>query len=101
MDPRQIFAMGRAQTPSSSGEQRVLPTDTDTLALFVVDLPESGFDLKGQLEAIEQAWLDAALNQSDGVVAQAARLLGIRRTTLVEKLRKYQMSFRSGAQEEA
>lgn len=100
-DPRQIFAMGRARTPSSSGEQRVLPTDTDTLALFVVDLPESGFDLKGQLEAIEQAWLAAALNQSDGVVAQAARLLGIRRTTLVEKLRKYQLSFRSGAPEEA
>ncbi|WP_322628750.1 sigma-54 dependent transcriptional regulator [Halothiobacillus sp.] len=100
-DPRQIFAMGRVQTPMLSGEQRVLPTDTQTLAQFVVDLPESGFDLKSQLEAIEQAWLDAALNQSDGVVAQAARLLGIRRTTLVEKLRKYQMSFRSGAQEEA
>ncbi|ANJ67927.1 hypothetical protein A9404_11550 [Halothiobacillus diazotrophicus] len=99
-DPRDIFAMGRVETAQVVGAPPVLPTDALTLASFQIELPDGGFDLKGQLEAIEQAWIDAALNQSDGVVAQAARLLGIRRTTLVEKLRKYQMSFRSGAQED-
>jgi sigma-54 specific flagellar transcriptional regulator A len=31
------------------------------------------------------------MQASDGTVAQAARLLGLRRTTLVEKLRKYSL----------
>ncbi|MCB1814447.1 MAG: hypothetical protein KDK04_22400, partial [Candidatus Competibacteraceae bacterium] len=34
----------------------------------------------------------AALDRADGVVAQAAELLHMRRTTLVEKMRKYQIS---------
>ncbi len=32
-----------------------------------------------------------ALEEADGTVAEAARLLNIRRTTLVEKLRKYRL----------
>jgi len=32
-----------------------------------------------------------ALEQTDGTVARAARLLGLRRTTLVEKMKKYRM----------
>ena len=37
---------------------------------------------------IEVELIRAALQQADGVVAHAAPLLGLRRTTLVEKLRK-------------
>jgi len=33
-----------------------------------------------------------ALEQQDNVVARAAEMLGIRRTTLVEKMRKYGLS---------
>ncbi len=36
--------------------------------------------------------LAQALARSEGIVAQAARLLGLRRTTLVEKLRKFDIS---------
>lgn len=97
-DPRQIFALSEAMVPSSGDRRRVLPTDSADLARYEIALPESGFDLKTQLEAMEQAWIDAALNQSGGVVAQAARLLGIRRTTLVEKLRKYQMTLKPGGE---
>jgi sigma-54 dependent transcriptional regulator, flagellar regulatory protein len=52
------------------------------------DIPE-GFDLRGYLETLEQRLIVRALEEADGTVAHAARLLGLRRTTLVEKLRKY------------
>ncbi len=51
-------------------------------------LPEEGLDLKAHLQAIELSLVTQALERSGGTVAQAARLLGLRRTTLVEKMRK-------------
>jgi sigma-54 dependent transcriptional regulator, flagellar regulatory protein len=50
-----------------------------------------GFDLRVYLESLEQRLIQRAMEASGGTVAQAARLLGLRRTTLVEKLRKYSM----------
>jgi len=55
-------------------------------------LPSGGFDLKDHLSAIEIGLIRKALEEADGTVAGAARLLNIRRTTLVEKLRKYRLS---------
>tara|TARA_R110002096_G_scaffold189429_2_gene370046 strand:- start:829 stop:1956 length:1128 start_codon:yes stop_codon:yes gene_type:complete len=52
-------------------------------------LPDAGFDLKSYIGDLEVHYIREALEASDGVVAQAAKLLGLRRTTLVEKLRKY------------
>ncbi|MFP4695545.1 sigma-54 dependent transcriptional regulator [Thiohalospira sp.] len=52
-------------------------------------LPPEGIDLRGHLGEVEQALISQALEVSDGVVARAAKLLQLRRTTLVEKLRKY------------
>jgi sigma-54 specific flagellar transcriptional regulator A len=52
-------------------------------------LPADGMDLRAHLYAIEHKLISEALERSSGTVAQAARLLGLRRTTLVEKLRKY------------
>ena len=54
-------------------------------------LPEPGIDLRAHLAAIEQALIHQALLRAGGTVAHAARLLGLRRTTLVEKLRKLGM----------
>jgi len=52
-------------------------------------LPKNGIDLKEHLSELEQAYIMQALEEADGVVAHAASLLKMRRTTLVEKLRKY------------
>ena len=54
-----------------------------------VHLPQEGLDLKEYLSAIELYLIREALERSDGVVAKAAKLLGLGRTTLVEKMRKY------------
>lgn len=48
-----------------------------------------GFDLRAHMERIEVDLIRQALQRTGGVVAHAAQMLGLRRTTLVEKLRKY------------
>ena len=55
-------------------------------------LPRGGLDLKDHLSAIELCLIRSALLEADGTIAEAARLLRMRRTTLVEKLRKYRLS---------
>jgi len=52
-------------------------------------LPDAGMDLRSHLIEIELSLINQALERASGTVAQAARLLGLRRTTLVEKLRKF------------
>ena len=52
-------------------------------------LPREGLDLKQHLSDLEVRLIHQALDETDWVVAQAAKLLGMRRTTLVEKMRKY------------
>jgi sigma-54 dependent transcriptional regulator, flagellar regulatory protein len=51
-------------------------------------LPQDGLDLRAHLLSIERRLVEQALERANGTVAHAARLLGLRRTTLVEKLRK-------------
>ena len=52
-------------------------------------IPQDGFDLKEHLISLEYNLIKQALDDSDGVVAHAAKRLQMRRTTLVEKMRKY------------
>ena len=54
----------------------------------LTSLPEAGLDLRAHLLSIERALVQQALTRANGTVAHAARLLNLRRTTLVEKLRK-------------
>lgn len=51
-----------------------------------------GVDLKQHLQRIEIQLIEQALFQAQGTVAEAARLLNIGRTTLVEKMRKYNLA---------
>ena len=51
--------------------------------------PEEGIDLKAHLLELESNLIQQALDESKGVVAHAAQRLNMRRTTLVEKMRKY------------
>jgi sigma-54 specific flagellar transcriptional regulator A len=64
-------------------------SDADTASSqSLAVLPEDGLDLRAHLLDIERTLVSQALERSGGVVAHAARLLNLRRTTLVEKLRK-------------
>jgi len=63
-----------------------------TTAAPEVQLPPAGLDLRAFLTAIERQLIEQALSCANGTVAHAARLLNLRRTTLVEKLRKLGIS---------
>jgi sigma-54 dependent transcriptional regulator, flagellar regulatory protein len=73
-------------------------SERDALALLQeppsaggMTLPLEGVDLRAYIAILEESLIRQALERSGGVVAQAARLLGLRRTTLVEKLRKFEI----------
>jgi len=51
-------------------------------------LPAEGVSLKHTLDSLERAYIREALVRSNGNRARAAALLGLNRTTLVEKLRR-------------
>lgn len=54
-------------------------------------LPRNGLDLKEYLANLEKDLIEKALTDSRGVVARAADRLRLGRTTLVEKMRKYNL----------
>jgi len=53
-----------------------------------VDLPENGIDLPAVIAQIEKGLIDLALARTAQNRGAAARLLGLKRTTLVEKLKR-------------
>ncbi len=65
--------------------------DDSNMGVSISSLPPEGVDLKDYLSNLESDLIQQALDAADGVVAQAAKLLNLRRTTLVEKMRKYEM----------
>ena len=71
---------GTAAAPAAGSGQFVWPD------LSVLEA--QGINLKDFLEAVEFHLIDEALQRADGVKNQAAELLGIKRTTLIEKLKK-------------
>ncbi|MGL1958640.1 MAG: sigma-54 dependent transcriptional regulator [Colwellia sp.] len=54
-------------------------------------LPTEGLNLKEHLAELEVSLIRQSLEKHDWVVARAAETLGMRRTTLVEKMRKYSL----------
>lgn len=82
-------------------EQAAIVEENQTASKDVVDseaektrMPniEEGLDLKSYLVEMEVQLIQKALAQTDGNVSQAAKLLQTNRTTLVEKIRKYELS---------
>ena len=81
--------------PAASAGGGVTVASIDHTAL----LPVNGIDLKEYLTTLERSLIQQALDDAGGVVARAAEKLKTRRTTLVEKMRKYGM-LRAGMVEE-
>ncbi len=55
------------------------------------EIPENGIELNKLLREIEIYYLRKALEVSKGVKTRAAKLLGLNRTTFIEKLKKYNL----------
>lgn len=69
--PAAPIPTGAADSPSSEAAERV------------------PVNLKALLETMELERIQMALDMADGVISEAARLLTLKRTTLIEKMRKY------------
>ncbi|WP_240125291.1 sigma-54 dependent transcriptional regulator [Thermomonas alba] len=80
-------AQGMASAPPLAKPAAAGPNPSTLSPL--VSLPPGGLDLRQHIAEIENELIRQALQQAGGVVAHAAPLLGLRRTTLLEKLRKY------------
>ncbi len=82
-DDRPLASMSAGSEAASTPPINGISTDAPPR------LPNDGMDLRDHMANIELALINEALERTQGVVAHAAQLLGLRRTTLVEKLRKY------------
>jgi DNA-binding NtrC family response regulator len=67
------------------------PAVAETTALLGPD----GVDLKQLLTDLERTYIRAALEQSGGTISHTARLLGLQRTTLIEKMRRLAIDARA------
>lgn len=84
-------SQGECDIPLPAVRERPI-VEVAPVAAGPVALPEEGLDLKEYLSDLERKLILQALDESDGVVAHAAQRLKMRRTTLVEKMRKYGIS---------
>lgn len=75
-------------TTHCSRSEKIELLDQEPLCLLP-SMGLDGFDLKEHMMNTELVFIKQALEVSDGVVARAANYLRMRRTTLVEKMRKY------------
>ncbi len=85
-----------ASVTSTSTQEKETPELQQRVVSHIINqvtsqgrLPEEGIDLKAHLLDLESNLIKQALDESNGVVAHAAQRLNMRRTTLVEKMRKY------------
>ncbi|MBT4836354.1 MAG: sigma-54-dependent Fis family transcriptional regulator [Methylococcales bacterium] len=85
-DSNVIFEMNNEQ-----GSVLDMDVNTPVEAMTEMRIPAEGIDLKEHLGQLEYSLIKQALDESNGVVAHAAKRLSMRRTTLVEKLKKYDL----------
>jgi len=78
---------GRREIDSADLPPELQPRSTALPSAFV-DLPEEGIDLAGYLASAERDLIHRALERMNGNRNRAAALLGLKRTTLVEKLKR-------------
>jgi sigma-54 specific flagellar transcriptional regulator A len=79
-------AVGFASNDEMSSVEEVI-----LLAQGIPTLPRDGISLKQHLIEIERNLIEQALSRTSGNVSQTARLLQLQRTTLIEKINKYEL----------
>ncbi|WP_432768788.1 MAG: sigma-54-dependent Fis family transcriptional regulator [Sphingopyxis sp.] len=91
LNPTAAFAPRRA-VPSSPAAVQASGDDAASTQYAKTPGPGRPIDLKREIETIELEQIHVALDLADGIISEAARLLTLKRTTLIEKMRKYGVS---------
>jgi len=90
--PAQYRAHALDAMEADTGEIDVPQSRPAKVSVAELAFGDEGLDLREHLANIEIALIRQALAAANGVVAQAAKSLRLQRTTLVEKLRKYELT---------
>ena len=83
-----LIATAKERTVTITDLPASLRTDVSEFGPTLVDLPPNGIDLRLLLTQLEERLIEQALQRTGGNKNRAAELLGMNRTTLVEKLRR-------------
>ena len=83
-----VSARGRSRMTDLPQAVRTSRALTPSKGTPILGLLEDGTDLRAMLEAVEDRMIGEALERTGGNKKRAAELLGLNRTTLVEKLRR-------------
>jgi transcriptional regulator with PAS, ATPase and Fis domain len=81
---------GRTQIETSDLTPEVQQA-TRSAAVFQLNLPEEGLDFELYISGIEHELIRRALEKTGGNKGQASKLLNLKRTTLVEKLKRLEL----------
>ena len=81
------FSQGRPQidVPDLGPEVQAMPATADGLDSW---FPDEGIDLERYMEGVELTLIKRSLERTSGNKVRAARLLNLKRTTLIEKLKR-------------
>src|SRR5436190_14191915 len=85
------FSAGRSQIDVADLPSEVQDVQPPALP-SAVSLPEDGLDLDALVAGIERDLIQRSLERTGGNKGQAARLLGLKRTTLVEKIKRLSLA---------
>ena len=89
-NPEEEALLERDALSGMFGDAPILSDESDEESQgFLGNLPAEGMNLKNKLVEFEMEMIRQAIDSQDGVVSHAAELLSMRRTTLVEKMKKY------------
>ena len=83
--------------PAASGPQEHLSEEDRDFESIIMraqgfdDFRQQGQSLKGILSDVEQDIIQRALSETDGNVSRCAKLLRMQRTTLIERIKKYDL----------
>jgi DNA-binding NtrC family response regulator len=83
------FSAGRSQIDMADLPAELLEPEAAPMA-SLLPLPDEGLDLDALIAGIERDLIERSLDRTGGNKGQAARLLNLKRTTLVEKLKRLQ-----------
>jgi DNA-binding NtrC family response regulator len=82
------FAAGRSQIDVGDLPTEIQQAQEPTMS-SAVSLPEDGVNLDAFMANIERELIQRSLERTGGNKGQAARLLSLKRTTLVEKIKRF------------
>ena len=86
--PPEVLAelQGQPEEPEENDIEGII-----MLAQGMPTLPPEGLSLKERMAQIERSIIEQALERNSGNVSRTAKLLNLQRTTLIEKINKYEL----------